>query len=244
MNELVRDVMVETVRQAREFSRIVEGVPHDGLRGQFRESFLARALQPWLPHGVELGTGVIMDEEGTRRLVNEDDIVIYAPDLLPAVLPLMERNIFLLDAVLARIEVKSTLSSDELRSAVEGAITMKRLKSSYTGKREIHAVFAYTSTASVRSELVRLQEQARRLGWSEDIPPVSIVCVDEKECYMHGRVGDIQNAWWNLAPDAPHESTLAFISCLASSVTEVRDSRESVQINRFSRDLSKATRVE
>jgi hypothetical protein len=244
MNELVRNVMIETVRQAREFSRIVKGVPHHGLRGQFRESFLARALRPWLPRGVEMGTGIIMDEEGTRRQVNEDDIVIYAPDLLPAVLPLMERSIFLLDAVLARIEVKSTLSSDELRSAIEGAIAVKQLKSSYSGKRELHAVFAYASTASIRSELVRLQEQARKIGWSDNIPPVSIVCVDEKECYMHGRIGNIENAWWNLAPDAAHESTLAFISCLASSVTEVRDSRESVQINRFSRDLSKATRVE
>lgn len=244
MNELVRNVMIETVRQARELSQIVEGVAHSGLRGQFRESFLARALQPWLPRGLELGTGVIMDEEGTRRQVNEDDIVIYAPDLLPAVLPLMDRNIFLLDAVLARIEVKSTLSSDELKSAVEGAITVKRLKSSYTGKREIHAVFAYKSTASVRSELARLQEQAARFGWNENIPPVSLICVDEKECYMHGRVGKVNNAWWNLAPDAAHESTLAFISCLSSSVTEIRDSRESVQINRFSRDLSKATLVE
>jgi hypothetical protein len=68
--------------------------------------------------------------------------------------------------------------------------------------------------------------------------------VDEKECYMHGRVGDVENAWWNLAPDAPVESTLAFISCIASSVTELRDSRKSIQINRFSRDLSKALRVE
>jgi hypothetical protein len=244
MNELVRDVMIETVRQARELSRIVEGVAHDGLRGQFRESFLARALRPWLPRGVELGTGVITDEKGARREVNEDDIIIHAPDLLPAVLPLMERNIFLLDAVLARIEVKSTLSSGELRHAVEGAIAVKRLTSSYRGSREIHAVFAYRSTASVRSELVRLQEQAKRLGWTEDLPPVSVVCVDEKECYMHGRVGDVKDAWWNLAPDAPGESTLAFISCLASSVTEVRDSRESVQINRFSRDLSKALRVQ
>jgi len=244
MNKLVTNVMIETVRQARELSRIVEGVAHSGLRGQFRESFLARALQPWLPHGVKLGTGVIMDEEGTRRQVNEDDIVIYAPDLLPAVLPLMDRNIFLLDAVIARIEVKSTLSSDELKSAMEGAISVKRLKSSYTGKREIQAVFAYKSTASMRSELVRLQEQAGNLGWNENIPPVSIICVDEKECFMHGRVGNVDNVWWNLAPDAPDESTIAFISCIASSVTEVRDSRKSVQISRFSRDLSKATRVE
>jgi hypothetical protein len=244
MNELVKNVMIETVRQARELSRIVEGVAHSGLRGQFRESFLARALQPWLPHGVELGTGVIMDEKGTRRQVNEDDIVIYAPDLLPAVLPLMDRNIFLLDAVLARIEVKSTLSSGELKSAVEGSISVKRLKSSYSGKREIQAVFAYTSTASVRSELVRLKEQAESLGWNEDIPPVILICIDEKECYMHGRIGNVDNVWWNLTPDAPHESTLAFISCLASWVTELRDSRKSVQISRFSHDLSKATIVE
>ena len=63
MNKLVRKVMVETVRQARELSRIVEDVPHAGLRGQFRESFPARALRPWLPRGMELGTGVIVDEK-------------------------------------------------------------------------------------------------------------------------------------------------------------------------------------
>lgn len=114
MNKLVREVMVETVRQARELSRIVEEVPHAGLRGQFRESFLARALRPWLPCGMELGTGVIVDVKGTQREVNEDDIIIYAPDLLPAVLPIVERNIFLLDAVVAHIEVKSTLSPDSL----------------------------------------------------------------------------------------------------------------------------------
>ena len=67
MNKLVRDVMAETVRQARELSRIVEAVPHDGLRGQFRESFLARALRSWLPRGVELGTGVIIDKNGTQK---------------------------------------------------------------------------------------------------------------------------------------------------------------------------------
>jgi hypothetical protein len=59
MNELVRDVMVETVRQARELSRIVEGVAHDGLRGQFRESFLARALQPWLPRAPDSPAAVV-----------------------------------------------------------------------------------------------------------------------------------------------------------------------------------------
>lgn len=243
MNQLVREVMVETVRQARKLSHIVEGVSHSGLRGQFRESFLARALRPWLPQGVELGTGVIVDENGTQREVNEDDIIIHAPDLLPAVLPLAERNIFLLDAVLAHIEVKSTLSPGALENAVRGAMAVDGLMSSYVGKREIHAIFAYNSTAAIRSELIRLEEKIRKLGWNKPNPPLSIICVDEKECYMHGRVNNGPERWFNLAPNAPQDSTLAFISCIASSVTDTRDSRKSVQIGRFAYDFSKAVPV-
>jgi len=243
MNKLVREVMVETVRQARELSRIVEDVPHAGLRGQFRESFLARALRPWLPRGMELGTGVIVDERGTPRQVNEDDIIIYAPDLLPAVLPLVERNIFLLDAVVAHIEVKSTLSSGELKDAVNSAMAVRGLVTSYVGRREFHAVFAYNSTAAIRSELVRLEEQTTNLGWKEPIPPLSFICVDQKECYMHGRIGDISKTWFNLVPDAPDDSTLAFISSIASSVNETRDSRKFVQIARFVYDTSKVEPV-
>jgi hypothetical protein len=82
---------------------------------------------------MELGTGVIVDSSGTSRRVNEDDIVIYAPDLLPAVLPLLDRNIFLLDAVVAHIEVKSTLSPEDLAAAVKGAVSLAGLKSDYKG---------------------------------------------------------------------------------------------------------------
>jgi len=243
MNQLVREVMIETVRQARELSRIVDAVPHAGLRGQFREGFLARALRPWLPQGMALGTGVIVDEKGTRRQVNEDDIIIYAPDLLPAVLPLLERNIFLLDAVVAHIEVKSTLSSEELTAAIKSAMAVRGLVSSYVGTREISAIFAYNSTAAARSELARLEEKTMKLGWSKPVPPLSFICVDQKECYMHGRMGDSPEAWYNLVPDAPEDSTLAFISTIASSVNKIRDSREFVQIARFVYDTSKAEPV-
>lgn len=148
MNPLVRDVMIETVRQARELSKIVEAVPHAGLRGQFRESFLARALAPWLPQGIELGTGTIIDHKGNSREVNEDDVIIYAPDLLPAILPLLNRNIFLLDAVVAHIEVKSTLSAEEFSASIKGAIGLNNLSTPYRGKRELRAVFAYCCTAT------------------------------------------------------------------------------------------------
>jgi len=240
MNELVREVLIETVRQARELSRIVNAVAHAGLRGQLRESFLARALRPWLPRGMELGTGTIVDSSGSSRPTNEDDIVIYAPDLLPAVLPLLDRNIFLVDAVVAHIEVKSTLSSEELAAAVNGAIGLAGLKSDYNGQREIRAVFAYKSTATARSELPRLKQQTTNLGWNEPIPPISMLCVDEKECYMHGTIGDGPRGWYDLAPGAPEDATLAFISSLVSSITAIRDSRELVQIGKFTSDFTRA----
>jgi hypothetical protein len=244
MNALVRNVMIETVRQARELSRIVDGVPHAGLRGQLRESFLARALRPWLPSGMEVGTGTIVDQHGTSREVNEDDILIYATDLLPAILPLIDRNIFLLDAVVAHIEVKSTLTAEELNSAVKGAMSLHGLSSHYDGMREVRAVFAYRSTAALKSELARMQEQAIKLGWNEPIPPVSVICVDEKECYMHGSIEGGPPAWYNLTPDAPGDSTLAFISCIASQVNRTRDSRKFVEIARFTYDNSVARKVD
>ena len=162
---------------------------------------------------------------------------------MPSVLPLIERNIFLLDAVLARIEVKSTLSSGELEAAVKGAIAVRNLTTSYEGEREIHAVFAYRSTAAVRGELVRLEEQTAKFGWSEPIPPLSFICVDEKECYMHGQIGDSQRIWFKLVPDAPDDSTLAFISSIVSSVNNTRNSRKFVQIARFVYDTGKAEPV-
>jgi hypothetical protein len=115
--------------------------------------------------------------------------------------------------------------------------------SSYKGIREFSAIFAYNSTAAVRSELVRLEEQTTKLGWKGPIPPLSFICVDQKECYMHGRVGDRSDVWFDMAPDAPDDSTLAFISSIASSVNEIRDSREFVQIARFVYDTSKAKPV-
>ena len=244
MNPLVREVMIETVRQARELSRIVKDVPHAGLRGQFRESFLARALSPWLPRGMELGTGTIIDHKGTSREVNEDDVIVYAPDLLPAILPLLNRNIFLLDAVVAHIEVKSTLSAEELNASVKGAISLHGLSTPYRGNRELRAVFAYNSTAAIKSELARLHQQVKNLGWTDTVPPLSLICVDGKECYMHGSIEGGPADWYNMTPDAPGDSTLAFISCIAARVNAIRDSREFVDIARYTYDNSTARKVD
>ena len=37
-----------------------------------------------------------------------------------------------------------------------------------------------------------------KLGWNEPIPPLSFICVDQKECYMHGRIGDSPETWFKL----------------------------------------------
>jgi hypothetical protein len=60
---------------------------------------------------------------------------------------------------------------------------------------------------------------------------------------MHGKIGDSPETWFKLVPDSPDDSTLAFISTIASSVNRIRDSREFVQIARFVYDTGRAERV-
>ena len=234
MNKLVRNVMRETVRQASELSKIVTDVPHMGLRGQLREDFLARALHPWLPRGFELGTGVIIDCENNKRAVNQDDLIIYAPDLLPAILPLLDHNIFLIDAVVGHIEVKSTVTSTTLTEAVKGAMSVDELVTKYDGKREVHALFAYETDLQTKSELSRLIEHIDRLGWNKPYPPISLFCVNNSVCYMHGKVqGKPEVGWYDLTPESPEDCMLMFISCLASMVSDQKKSRKFVEIFRF-----------
>lgn len=243
MNPLVRKVMVETMRQAQELSKIVDDVPHLGLRGQFRESFLSSALRHWLPRGLELGTGVLVDEFGSSRESNEDDIIIYSPYLLSAALPLIDRNIYLLDSVLVHIEVKSKLTSANLLSALKNAIEIHKLKKSYEGRREVRAIFAYKSDVSNTSELTRLKGHLKSLGWTKDESPIQFICVDQKECFMHGHahIGDkpeTVGTWIDLIPGVPADSTLAFISSLVSSLNDVRNERKFVQLARFVYDTN------
>src|SRR2546425_709205 len=110
------------------------------------------------------GTGMIVDVLDQLRESTQEDIVVFDRSLMPAVLahPTNAEGVFPVDGVLMRIEVKSTLTRDGLRSALLAAADIYRMQFSEVPTTApvlpISAVFAFGSDlqGEPTSELKRL----------------------------------------------------------------------------------------
>jgi len=101
-------------------------------KGTPREAFIREFLSTHLPESVAIGTGEIIDSKsrpGESR--NQYDIVIYKKNY-----PKLDFgggiSGFLIESVIATIEVKSTLTEPELKKAILAARNAKRLEPSVT----------------------------------------------------------------------------------------------------------------
>jgi hypothetical protein len=113
-------------------SKIPANSGHSLHKGTPREAFIKQFLQSHLPETVSIGTGEIIDNQslpGQQR--NQFDIVIYKKNY-----PKLDFgggiSGFLIESVIATIEVKSTLTSTELESAFKAAKNSKSLIKSVT----------------------------------------------------------------------------------------------------------------
>ena len=88
---------------------------HNPTIGQAREFLVTRVLKTILPAAVHIGSSKVIDHLGlTSRQI---DIVIYDPRF-----PLMKvegGGLHFVEGVLATIEVKSTIDSDELKTSLD-----------------------------------------------------------------------------------------------------------------------------
>lgn len=89
-------------------------IDHNVLKGRDREFFITQFLKQCFPKKYVIGNGQIMDTMGNTS--READIIVYNESM-----PLFDygrTKYFLTDGVLAHIEVKSNLTSSELRKAL------------------------------------------------------------------------------------------------------------------------------
>ena len=100
-----------------EFDRSSE-VGHSGLKGQDREIFIQNFLTKSFPKKFVIETGEVVDSKDTKS--KQADIVIY-----DEFMPIFDYGFtkhFLSGGVLAHIEVKSNLTSDELVSCQPSSV--------------------------------------------------------------------------------------------------------------------------
>jgi hypothetical protein len=105
---------------AIESARAASGLTHQGVKGTVLEILVRDLFRPLLPADIGVGTGQIL-ECANGRLSTQVDVVLYDKSILPPILVDESNGIFPIEAVLYAIEVKTTLTRHDLKSAHENA---------------------------------------------------------------------------------------------------------------------------
>ena len=123
MNPTYRSIFVARVAAALGAARAVESVHHTGVKGTIREVLIRDLFRPLLPADLGVGTGQIAASDGV--LSPQQDVVIYSKDILPPALFEDTIGVFPVESVLATVEVKTTLTATELKSAHDAALMVQ-----------------------------------------------------------------------------------------------------------------------
>ncbi len=124
------------------FNRLIG---HAGEQGRENELALSRVLQNLIPRRLGVGSGIIIDSKNNRS--KQTDIIIYDSADQPTLLAQTSQVIFPVETVYAAVEVKTTLTPEELRDC--GAKRDKLLELSPTDDRyPTFVVLAYAASMS------------------------------------------------------------------------------------------------
>jgi hypothetical protein len=227
MHTEYRDIFVSRIAGAIGMARATAEVTHSGVKGAIREILIRELLRPLLPSDVGIGTGRIATSGGQSS--TQQDIIIYNRRILPPVLFEETLGVFPIESVLAIVEVKSTLTSTELRSSHENAKAIQEFPyragervnggvrpTTQDVKRAISTIFAFSSdlASGGKTELERLTELD-----SSDDPPVRAICVSGRGYWFY------TNEWCYISSDDRHRETMSFIVGLIDMLAEVGATR-------------------
>ncbi|EMY6776870.1 TPA: DUF6602 domain-containing protein [Vibrio alginolyticus] len=98
---------------------------HSAILGDARESFIRSILKSFLPSNLVIGSGQIIDSE--QSLSKQIDIIIYRDDF-PILRTLGTNDVYLVEGVLATIEVKSRLNKETLYEALDNCKSVRDLR--------------------------------------------------------------------------------------------------------------------
>jgi hypothetical protein len=211
---------------------------------------LGRLLAPLLPPSCVALHGTAVDTEGARfapsaaKLKTEDDILVVDRDRVPALLLTEGEGLVPIEAVLARIEVKSELTRSELRDAVLGSMSFLKLPlvipdEDLVNGAALQCLFAFGSDATGMDEHQRFMEVVQEGGWpcldggrwTQPTPLLHTLCVVGKGMWAFGSRGPNQASGWGMCPaDADHSEVITFLALLMNTLPGLREKRRGARL--------------
>jgi len=240
MNKLYFGLAVSRVKKALEDSEIAEAYDNQVLKGRAREIFISDLLKPFLSRNFEICTGHIIDSRnGHSRQI---DIIVFDSRIIPPIMLAEGEGIIPYEAVLATIEVKTTLNAEELDKSIENARSIRILNPNFqeilrTDKVKhtpVCYVFAFVSDLTEKDELKRLEERVEKSNKDKEIEvPITALCIANK-CFLYCE--DPKSSpprFRTIALDDNHLNVLEFLLNLVNTCNNMAAERERLYLDMY-----------
>jgi hypothetical protein len=244
MNVLYRAAFTARATYALQVARAVAPLEHSGVKGAIREVLVADLFRPLLPADVGITTGVVISAHEQAQSAQQD-IIIFNRRILPPILFSEGPALIPVESALATIEVKSRLSSTELKAAHDNALSLRRL-GMLSGTQDKDGKFVDVPTSGVTPLLFALDTDLSQAGQSEkdrylslfgeDPPVIRGICVAGRTSwwptapavfdYPSGKYitpdgSPFQNTWKETKADEHHSEILRLLAGLYSLIERV-----------------------
>lgn len=181
---------------------LAAGINHHGLEGQIRELGAKECIEPFLTQSYCCGTGKVIDT--SQSISDQMDLVVYHRKVAPPILVNRDLGLFPVECVKYVIEVKSTLTADEIRDTNKKFRSITNLKSfprRDTDGNTTYGVLPTTVLLAFSSDIAG-SEIERYKKYTKGNPPCVVICVLGKGYWFYDRA---RNDWSGLetSSDAP-----------------------------------------
>ena len=217
-----RNVVAAAVAKFKETA----AMNHAGLKGRFREIFVADMLKPILNSDFLAGSGLVVDSRGNTS--PEADVVIFDKFHVPAVLYKNSDGLFPIEGVYYYGEIKSRLTKHELEDSIakfRAVLEMTSLPNAqgtrWIGPRFLFAWSSDLKEQTINAELVRYFEADEQAATR---CAATIICVVGKGyCYADQVQGNV--TWYKCGAADGLQEVVNFIGGIANSLMEFRMQR-------------------
>lgn len=221
------DYIVNKIAAAkRSADSLAAGINHHGFEGQIRELAAKECVEPFLTQSYSCGTGKVIDS--SQSISDQMDLVVYHRKVAPPILVNRDLGLYPVECVRYVIEVKSTLTADEIRDTNKKFRSITKLKSFPRRDAEGKTTYGATPTTvllAFSSDIVG-SEVERYKKYTEGYPPCVVICVLSKGYwfYDHTRIDWCGQDTSNAKPDFLEFAMFitGFMNTLASEETSMR----------------------
>lgn len=126
---MIKEKIAKVEKQMTEaLAEVRETFKHSGNKGTSNENSFGDFVRQYLPRRLEIGNGEIIDSVGKRS--GQADIIIVSEDH-PFTFSINRPGLFFIEGILSVGEVKTVLTSQELKNTLNNAVLYKNLKTTH-----------------------------------------------------------------------------------------------------------------